>query len=130
MNEFGLDDIENIGTPISKIKENNIKKDKIYNFTKHLETNLDNLNKKPNEMVKNTNIIMKEENLTNTNLLLVIYIVLFCLLNTELIINSIYYLINLSINPDDTNNQIITTLNLLLRTLLFGLILYLIKNYN
>ena len=119
-----------ISTPITIIKKDE-KKDKMYNFTKHLEMNLDNLNKKIDTVIEtnnqDTHIIIKDETpQKNNNLLLLIYVVLFFLLNNEFIIN----LLNMLIKSNEINDYIILTINLVIRTLLFGLIIYTLKNYN
>jgi hypothetical protein len=148
MDEFNLDDNIEIGTPVLKLQnlknkeptENTVNNKPSYNkqinndlivLIKDLESRLDNLEEsKPIESVQVFNepkkIITKINNNTNKVSLkyyeLIIYLILFILLNNQFTVTLIH---NLPYFKKSNSSYP----NLILRTLLFGLIIYLYKKY-
>jgi hypothetical protein len=130
INNNSIKDVENV---ISNQKTSQTKKQNINNFIKKLENNLDNFNKptpknqtiepmlNTNNKQKNQNLIKKICNFEYIEIL--ISILLFMLLNNKLIIEIIYSIPLLQkINSPYPN--------LLIRAMIFGLILFLTKNFN
>ena len=136
MNEFNLDNNIELGTSVSKLqnirnkqlndKENN---NDLKDLIKDLENRLDNLEESnPIDSVQVSNESRKKKNKPkiNNNTIkyseLIIYMIIFILLNNKITVTIIHNLpyFNKSLNPYP---------NLILRTLLFGLIIYLYKRF-
>ena len=100
------------------------------NFVRNLETNLDNLGKSNNninsiKIKKNVNITKDKSYLAQfveyKYLDILISMLLFLLLNNKLTIETIYRILSLNIdNPYP---------NLIIRTIIFGALIFLIKKY-
>jgi hypothetical protein len=141
MDDFDLDFNGNIGTPVSKIKENekmnldfnldnNYKEDKLYKkdlnmnqLVRNLELKLDT--KKPEIIeIEHTpdTFYSRLQNFKHSDLLL--YVFIFILLNTGYVI----VFINNFLIKFQKNN--ISTGNIVVRTILFSIMIYLIKKYN
>lgn len=153
MDEFGidLDNSENIGTSVSKLNETNLKKDYIENFKNNLETeklstrpkkhiNMDkiikniemdinnfddynNINVIQNPVEKNIDTIEDNNNNNIEYKNLIIYMLLFMLLNNKLIIEYVYKIL---VFIPILNSPVP---NLILRTIIFGLVIYGSKKY-
>ena len=133
MEEFNLGNDFEIGTSISKIKKKNNENNEVINLIKDLEERLDN--------IENNNYIPEEEpilineykkqisnpNKKKCNMFIkykdiIIYMIFFILLNNKFVIEFIY------------NFPYISTINspypnLIVRTLIFGLLYFLYKKY-
>jgi purine-cytosine permease-like protein len=144
MEEFNLDNNFEIGTSISKLKNSN-KKQTDYNdlliLIKNLSDRLDDIEnnnidsiqmidkpiKKEKEKKKRTDLnhtsnnIKKEEKKCNF-IELFVYIIIFILLNDQFTVKTIY---NIPFFKNVNNPYP----NLILRTILFGLLIYLYKKY-
>jgi len=122
---------------IRNVETSQSKKQNINNFVRNLEINLDNLNQPTPEKLTtekiNNNVEQKKSNVIEKPLInkickfeymdILICMVLFILLNNKLVIESIY---NISL-LDNINSPY---LNLFIRALIFGLILFLTKKFN
>ena len=141
MDEFNLDDNIEFGTSISKLKNNKRMKSNnndIFNLIKDLEIRLNNIETKNNIETNNnldtndylqTNLESKEkEKIKEKNNMffkyknIIIYIIFFIILNNQYVIEFIY------------NFPYIKTLNspypnLIIRTLIFGLLIYLFRTF-
>jgi len=146
MNEFNLDNDIEIGTPVLKLQNlknkesTNIPSIKSYNkqvnndligLIKDLESRLDNLEEsKPIESIQISNEPKnynkkKKNNINKVSFNyseLIIYLILFILLNNQFTVTLIHKLPYF--NKSNSSYP-----NLILRTLLFGLIIYLYKKY-
>ena len=129
MNEFNLDNDIEIGTSVKKLHNVN-KNDELIDLIKDLEDRLDNLEESKsvetiqvfNEPKKNkTKTKLKNDNTIKTSEI-IIYMIVFILLNNQFTITMIYKILNF----DKFNNPYP---NLILRTILFGLIIYLYKKF-
>ena len=149
MDEFGidLDNSENVGTSVLKLNETNNKKDYIENFKNNLET--EKLSTRPKKHINMDKIIKNIEmdinNFDDYNDIkspkspkktiiiedskseskdYIIYMLIFMLLNNKLIIEYIYKIL---VFVPVLNSPVP---NLVLRTVLFGVIIFVIKKYN
>jgi hypothetical protein len=124
--------LDNLNSEVSGIKPQNQKQSiNINKFVKSLESDLKNLKSDINDIKLKDNSIKSKESysyeLFNPKLIyqkhreIFIYMLLFILINTNLIVE----LIN-NRTPDKFNNSYI---NLLTRTIIFGIFLYVIKKY-
>ena len=135
MNEFNLDNSYEIGTPTTKLKnKNQTNNDELFNLIKDLENRLDNIEtsntidslqvnttsiKKPKKVTSHKKIINNEKCKYTE---LIFFMIIFILLNDKFTIETIYklpYFKNIN-SPYP---------NLILRTLLFGLLVYLYKKF-
>lgn len=138
MDEFNFDDNNNIGTSVSKLKSNIKNNDELFVLIKDLEDRLDNIelsNNTSESLLINTDSIKqddqnpikqkKSKSIKQTKINyqeIIIYMVIFILLNTKMIIEFIYKIPHLtSINSPYPN--------LIIRGLIFGLVIYLYKKF-
>lgn len=130
MNEFNLDNDMEIGTSVSKLQKIKTNENDLISLIKDLEDRLDNLEE--SKSVDTIQVSTEPKNINKTNKIiknktiklseLIIYIIIFILLNNPFIVTIIHnlpYFKTLK-NPYP---------NLILRTILFGLIIYLYKKY-
>lgn len=130
MNEFNLDNEMEIGTSVTKLQKMKNNDNELINLIKDLEDRLDNLEESKSidtiqvstEPKKNINKIKTIKNKPIKLSELIIYMIVFILLNNHLIVTTIHKFpyFNKINNPYP---------NLILRTILFGLIIYLYKKY-
>jgi hypothetical protein len=113
MDEFNFDNNFDIGTPISKLKnKKKSQNDDILFLIKDLENRLDKIESSNILQINKNNIISYKD--------IIIYIISFILLNNDYIIKIIYKIPHVnSINSPYPN--------LIIRTFIFGIIIYLYK---
>lgn len=135
MNEFNLDNSFDIGTPISKLKNKSpSNNDNLLNLIKDLEDRLDNIETTNtlDSLQINTPTIKKDDKVNSQKKIenndkfkyseIIIFIIIFILLNNKFTIETIYKL------PYFKNTSSIYT-NLILRTCLFGIFVYSYKRF-
>jgi hypothetical protein len=127
MDEFNFNINSEIGTSVSKLKKTKVKNDdELYNLIKDLENRLEDIElSNSNTIQLNTKPVKKINKLDNIKINykdLIFLIIIFILLNDSCMITLIYnipYLKNMN-NPYP---------NLIIRTLLFGLLFFIYKKY-
>ena len=127
MDEFNFDINSEIGTSVSKLKKTKVKNDdELYNLIKDLENRLEDIElSNSNTIQLNTKPVKKINKLDDIKINykdLIFLIIIFILLNDSSMITLIYnipYLKNMN-NPYP---------NLIIRTLLFGLLFFIYKKY-
>ena len=133
MNEFNLDDNSEIGTSISKLKNNRMKKNdnyELYNLIKDLENRLEaielskcdsiQLDTEPEPTKQKYKITKNNKKINYINI--IIFMIIFLLLNDKKTIEIIY-------NIPFINNKDSPYPNLIFRTLIFGLLFFIYDKF-
>jgi hypothetical protein len=128
MNDFNFDDNVEIGTSVSKLKKKRMSSNNndLFSLIKDLEDRLDTI-ETTNTINPFQESIPKKNKKTKPNeepklkyTELIIYMIIFILLNDKFTVGLFYKLPNFKSSPYP---------NLIVRTLLFGIIVYLYKRY-
>jgi hypothetical protein len=134
MDTFNFNDNFEIGTSISKIKKKKNNDDDLLNLIKDLEERLDNIESSNNHISEEESIKLntsrnnkvkhaKKKEICIKYQEIIIYMIFFVLLNNKYAVDLIYKI------PYVTSNDSFY-LNLIIRTLIFGLLGLLYKKYN